>query len=73
MTVDIIIFALIAIYILIKLYNVIGSDDLQSGDRGNAKVKEASIINLSKDAGYSVVNEKKEDKVEKKFLGELNL
>ena len=40
MTVDIIIFALIAIYILIKLYNVIGSDDLQSGGIDNSKVKE---------------------------------
>ncbi|MBT4989684.1 MAG: Tim44/TimA family putative adaptor protein [Rickettsiales bacterium] len=71
MTVDIIIFALIAIYILIKLYNVIGSDDLQSGGIDNSKVKEASVINLSKDSGYSVVKEKKEDKVEKKCLEEL--
>lgn len=55
MTLDIIIFAVIAIYIIIKLYNIIGAEDADS--ENNINVKSQSVINLDKEKDYVVVED----------------
>lgn len=75
MSVDIIIFALIAIYILIKLYNVIGSDEfgVEPKSKEGFKSKHGQVINLSKDADYKVVEENNsDDDHDKQKLAELS-
>ena len=70
MTVDIIIFALIAIYIIIKLYNVIGSEDFDS-DQGNKPGTITKVVELSKNQDYVVVNNDKDSIEDEEFLNDL--
>ncbi|MBT4922658.1 MAG: Tim44/TimA family putative adaptor protein [Rickettsiales bacterium] len=72
MTVDIIIFALIAIYILIKLYNIIGSGGFGPDASSSQTAKEKVVINL-KEVGYKVADEYKSenDESENKALAQL--
>ena len=70
MTVDIIIFALIAIYIIIKLYNVIGSEDFESEQDKNSG-NMTKVVNLAKDQDYVVVNNTKDPIENEELLKDL--
>ena len=70
MTVDIIIFALIAIYIIIKLYNIIGSEDFESEQERNSG-KMTKVLDLAKDQDYVVVNNAKDSEENEALLKDL--
>ena len=70
MTVDIIIFALIAIYIIIKLYNIIGSEDFES-EQGKSSGQMTKVVDLAKDQDYVVVNNAKDSMENEDLLKDL--
>jgi predicted lipid-binding transport protein (Tim44 family) len=70
MTVDIIIFALIAIYIIIKLYNIIGSEDFES-EQGKGSGQMTKVVDLAKDQDYVVVNNAKDSMENEDLLKDL--